>query len=239
MARLATTPWRARWAETRLEWTESNTADDERQPNVGQTAYESVEIAIEVRSATEAIVNFEVPEPVQCSIAYGTGKEYGTLRADEMMTGPIERHRIPIKIDPGTVYSARLNLLDNALNAIQTPEFTFTTPETGTATRSTSQTLAYVETDNADALFTSQPAVDIGEQQATVAYDTTVPTLAATQFRQDDISTTRRDLESTPHTSHGVSIRGLQANTKTQWRIGLVTSDASISRTVVMSFDTG
>ena len=209
-----------------------------RNPKAGQIAYKSVGIGVDFSSPTKATVKFKLPEPVQCSIAYGESSEYGTLRADLDMSGPAKRHRIPITTSAGTTYNARLNLFDNALNALQTPNFTFSAPDSGSATRSTKQRLTYVETEMAEKRFVRRPNLNIDKHKVTVTYRTKTPVLGAVQFQQGKTSTTRRDVKGKPHTNHAATINGLQNGTQTQWAVGLVAPDTSMYTTVGMAFQT-
>jgi len=209
-----------------------------RNPKAGQTAYKSVSVDVAFSSPTKAVVHFELPEPVQCSVAYGNDSRYGTLRTDKTMTGPEKRHQVPISTTAGTNYHARLNLFDNSLDALQTGDFTFTAPQTGSAKRSSTQTLTYVETKKAESHLSKHPNLDVGKQTVTVAYETSTPTLGAVQFQQGMTSTTRRDQKAAPHESHTVTIDGLDSGTQTTWAIGLIEPDASMYTTVGMSFDT-
>lgn len=209
-----------------------------RNPKAGQTAYESVSVDIAFDSPSSARVNFSLPEPVQCSVAYGTDSTYGTLRADQDMTGPQKNHHVPISTSAGSMYHGRLNLFDNSLNALQTGEFTFTAPESGSTTRSSTQTLTYVKTARAEPHFASRPSLDVSKQSATVTYRTKTAVLAAVQFQQGQMSTTRRDIHAKPHTNHTVSINGLKSGTQTSWAVGLIAPDASLYTTVGMAFQT-
>ena len=138
----------------------------------------------------------------------------------------------------GTTYNARLNLFDNALNALQTPNFTFEAPDSGSATRSTKQQLKYIEVPMAESELAKRPSLDIGKTKVGVSYRTKSPVLGAVQFQQGKNSTTRRDTKGKPHTKHATSIKGLKSSTQTQWAVGLVAPDASMSTTVGMAFQT-
>lgn len=209
-----------------------------RNPKAGQVAYKSVGISVNFSSPTKATIEFQLPEPIQCSIAYGESTDYGALRADQNMSGPAKTHRIPITTTAGTTYNARLNLFDNALNALQTPNFTFDAPDSGSATRSITQRLTYIETPMAEPRFAQRPNLDIRKTKVSVTYRTKSPVLSAVKFQQGKTSTTRRDTKGKPHTKHTVSINGLQSATQTQWAVGLVAPDASMSTTVGMAFQT-
>lgn len=209
-----------------------------RNLKAGQVAYKSVGIGVDFSSPTKATVQFQLPEPVQCSIAYGKSEEYGNLRADLNMSGPAKTHRIPITTSAGTTYNARLNLFDNALNTLQTPNFTFDAPDSGSATRSTKQQLKYTKTPMAESQLPKRPNLDVGKTNVTVAYRTKNPVLGAVQFTQGRSSTTRRDVKGKPHMKHAATIRGLRSSTQTQWAIGLVAPDSSMSTTLGMAFQT-
>jgi len=204
----------------------------------GQTAYESIGVDVAFDSPTSAAVEFRLPEPVLCSVAYGTDATYGTLRTDGTMTGPETHHHVPIATNPGTAYHAKLNLFDTALNALQTADIPFTAPDAGSTTRSSTQTLTYDETAKAEPHLAEHPSLDVGSRTVSVSYRTTSPVLGAVQFRQGSSSAVRRDLQRRPHTDHSVSIHGLDSGTQTDWAIGLIRPDASMYTTVGMSFDT-
>jgi len=209
-----------------------------RNPKAGQTAYESVRVAIAFDSPTSAAVTFQLPEPVLCSVAYGTDASYGTLRTDETMTGPEKNHHVPITTKAGRSYHAKLDLFDTKLDALQTADFTFTAPNAGSETRSSTQTLTYTRTAKAEPHLAKHPSLTVGKQTVSVAYQTTSPVLGAVRFRQGGSSTVRRDLHRKPHTNHTVTIHGLDGSTQTNWAIGLIEPDASMYTTVGMSFET-